>query len=108
AIKNEADIVTIENIDIRSTREGTYIVVNLKGTGESSNSVFSEMSIGGGMGKTLTSDDIAMLRIRRILFGENDIPSSYGDSLVESMISNPTNAKIKVIPSIISSLASQN
>lgn len=80
AIRNEADIVTIDNIDIRSTREGTHIVVNLKGTGDSSNSVFSEMSIGRGMGKTLTSDDIAMLRIRRILFGENDLPSGYGDS----------------------------
>lgn len=107
AIKDEADIVSIENIDIRSTREGTYIVVNLKGTGESNNSIFSEMSVGGGMGKTLTPDDIAMLRIRRILFGEKVIPSGYGDSLVESMISHPTNAKIQVIPNIISSLASQ-
>lgn len=107
AIKDEADIVSIENIDIRSTREGTYIVVNLKGTGESNNSIFSEMSVGGGMGKTLTPDDIAMLRIRRILFGEKDIPSGYGDSLVESMISHPTNAKFQVMPNIISSLASQ-
>lgn len=107
AIRDEADIVSIENIDIRSTREGTYIVVNLIGTGESNNSIFSEMSVGGGMGKTLTPDDIAMLRIRRILFGEKVIPSGYGDSLVESMISQPTNAKIKVIPNIITSLASQ-
>lgn len=107
AIKNEADIVSIENIDIRSTREGTHIVINLKGTGESNNSIFSEMSVGGGLGKTLTADDIAMLRIRRILFGEKELPSGYGDSLVESMISRPTNAKIQVIPNIISSLASQ-
>jgi hypothetical protein len=107
AIKDEADIVSIENIDIRSTREGTYIAVDLKSKGESNNSIFSEMSVGGGMGKTLTTDDIAMLRIRRILFGEKFIPSGYGDSLVESMISHPTNAKIQVIPSIISSLASQ-
>jgi hypothetical protein len=107
AIKDEADIVSIENIDIRSTREGTYIVVNLKGTGESNNSIFSEMSVRGGMGKTLTADDIAMLRIRRILFGEKVLPSGYGDSLVESMISRPTNAKIQVIPNIIASLASQ-
>jgi hypothetical protein len=107
AITDEADIVSIENIDIRSTREGTYIVVNLKGTGESNNSIFSEMSVGGGMGKTLTADDIAILRIRRILFGEKVLPSGYGDSLVESMISRPTNAKIQVIPNIIASLASQ-
>lgn len=107
AIKNEADIVSIENIDFRSTREGSCIVISLKGTGESENSIFSEMSIGGGMGKTLTPDDIAMLRIRRILFGENVIPSGYGDSLVESMVSHPTNAKIQVIPNIISSLVSQ-
>lgn len=107
AIKDEADIVSIEDIDIRSTREGTYIVVNLKGTGESNNSIFSEMSVGGALGKTLTADDIAMLRIRRILFGEKVLPSGYGDTLVESMISRPTNAKIQVIPNIISSLASQ-
>lgn len=107
AIKDEADIVSIENIDIKSTREGTYVVVNLKGTGESNNSIFSEMSVGGGIGKTLTADDIAMLRIRRILFGEKELPSGYGDSLVESMISHPTNAKIQVIPNIISSLVSQ-
>ncbi|QQZ08537.1 caspase family protein [Heyndrickxia vini] len=107
AIRDEADIVSVENIDIRSTREGTYIVINLKGKGEGNSSIFSEMSIGGGMGKTLTPDEIAMLRIRRILFGEKVIPSGYGDSLVESMISHPTNAKIQVIPNIISSLASQ-
>ncbi|PLR83477.1 peptidase C14 [Bacillus canaveralius] len=107
AIRDEADIVSIENIDIKSTREGTYIVVNLKGTGERNNLIYSEMSIGGGMGKTLTPDDIAMLRIRRILFGEKVTPFGYGDSLVESMISHPTNAKIQVIPNIISSLASQ-
>ncbi|NMH74957.1 caspase family protein [Bacillus sp. RO2] len=107
AIRDEADIVSIENIDIKSTREGTIIVVNLKGTGESINSIFSEMSVGGGMGKTLTPDEIAMLRIRRILFGEKVIPSGYGDSLVESMISKPINAKIQVIPNIISYLASQ-
>ncbi|KQL57121.1 MULTISPECIES: caspase family protein [Bacillaceae] len=107
AIKDEADIVSIENIDIKSTREGTYIVVNLKGTGESNNSIFSEMSVGGGIGKTLTAEDIAMLRIRRILFGEKELPSGYGDTLVESMISHSTNAKIQVIPNIISSLASQ-
>ncbi|MBT2644757.1 caspase family protein [Bacillus sp. ISL-41] len=107
AIRNEADIVSIENIDIRSTKEGTYIVINLKSTGESNNSIFSEMSIGGGMGKTLNPDDIAKLRIRRILFGEEVLPSGYGDSLVESIISQPTNAKIKVLPNIISNLASK-
>lgn len=65
------------------------------------------MSVGGALGKTLTADDIAMLRIRRILFGEKVVPSGYGDTLVESMISRPTNAKIQVMPNIISSLASQ-
>jgi hypothetical protein len=107
AIKDEADIVSIENIDVRSTRVGTYIVVNLKGTEEFNHSIFSEMSVGGGMSKTLTPDDIAMLHIRRILFGEKVIPYGYRDSLVKSMISHPTNAKIQVIPNIISSLASK-
>ena len=39
--------------------------------------------------KTLAPHDIAMLRVRRILFGEKVIPSDYGDFLVESMISYP-------------------
>lgn len=107
AIRDEADVVHIQNIDIKATREKTYIVINLKSTGENNNSIFSEMSVGGGMGKTLSSDDIALLRIRRILFGEKDIPSGFGDHLLESLISHPTNAKIRVIPDIISVLAKQ-
>lgn len=107
SIRNEADIVTIGNIDIKSSRENTIIVINLKSTGENRNSIFSEMAVGGGMGKTLSADDIAMLRVRRILLGEEAIPSGYGDALVESMISHPTNANIKVVPNLISSLVKQ-
>ncbi|WP_040207175.1 caspase family protein [Neobacillus jeddahensis] len=103
AIRNQADFVILENVDIHSTRNQTVFTLTLKSTGEKSPSSMYEMSIGIGMGKTISADEIASLRARRILLGEK-LSSFYDVSLLESVISNPTNAKVKVIPDMVSTL----
>ncbi|PGR79750.1 caspase family protein [Priestia megaterium] len=107
AIRSQADIVILEDFDIVSSREKSVIKIKLKSSGEKGNPIFSQFSVSGGMGKTLSADEIARLRARRILLGEQTIPSGYGDSLVESMIANPSDSRIKVTPNLIAALAGE-
>lgn len=106
-VKDEADIVSVEDMDIKSTREGTSISINLKSKREGQNSIHSEMSYSTGMGKTLSPDDVAVLRIRYILFGEKDPTLSYGSSAFESMIYNFPNVGFRVTPGLIAHLSKQ-
>ncbi|KAB2422116.1 MULTISPECIES: caspase family protein [Bacillus cereus group] len=101
AIRDEADVVKVENVDIKSSKENTVLTINLKSTGENRNNFYSEMSVGGGLGQSLSADQIAILRIRRILFGDDTTPNGYNATLIESMILNPVNSKINVIPNLL-------
>ncbi|PGX17458.1 peptidase C14 [Priestia megaterium] len=107
AIRSQADIVILEDYDVVSSREKSVIKIKLKSSGENMNSIFSQISVGVGIGKTLSADEIAILRARRILLGEQTSQSGYGDTLVESMIANPSDSLIKVQPNLIATLASE-
>jgi len=107
AIRSQADIVTLEDFDVVSSREKSVIKIKLKSSGENRNSIFSQISVSGGMGNTLSADDLAILRARRILLGEQTNPAGYGDTLVESMIANPSDSRIKVHPNLVATLASE-
>lgn len=99
AIQDEADIVRVESVDVHTLRNDTSISVRLKSTGEPRNSFLADMSIGSMSERdSLTADQIAVLRVRRILFNDRSIPAGYGDHLVESLITHPQNSKVNVVP----------
>ncbi|MGG3842598.1 caspase family protein [Anoxybacillus kestanbolensis] len=100
SVRNFADMVTIENIRVESQKEDTTVTITLVSLGDYSSFTFPEMSI-NLMGKRLSADDIAMLRVRRILFGEELPRYDHSSVLLESMIINPSNAKIQVISNLL-------
>jgi len=106
ALRNEAHVVVIENIDTRSTRNGAIITIKLKKINKNQNSILSNMTINEG-GKSISADGIAEMRARRILFGEKNESSKSHFSILESTITKPTNSCVEVIPDLILKLVNQ-
>lgn len=105
AFRNRAYLVRVRNSNLAVENGIEKIEVELEVVNGTHNSESLEMSVGIGMGKTITANEIAKMRAERILL---NIPSSSntGDitnSLLESMIIRPTNGSIKeIIPNLIS------
>lgn len=100
SVRNFADMVTVKNIRVESQKENTTVTLTLVSLGNAISSTFPEMSI-NLMGKSLSADDIALLRLRRILFGEKSSRHDSSFALLESMIMNPSNARVPVIADLL-------
>ncbi|KZS45559.1 hypothetical protein AWU65_06290 [Paenibacillus glucanolyticus] len=110
AIRNQACLVRIVNLNITSGKSGEVIEVELHKVVGNHESAMMDMAYGGGQGRSLSADEIATIRANRILLGEpkEERYSSVGDMLLESLISNPVNASIKpVIANLIENLQKQ-
>lgn len=111
SFRNQAYLAKVKNINLVVEDGLDKIVVDLE-TLEGKHSSFSmEMSVGIGMGRSISADEIATLRAERILL--NPPTSLYTainkDILLESMINNPTNGSINPIkPNLIKILEAEN
>lgn len=106
AIRNEAHVVKIENIDTKSTKNGTIVTVKLINVKRNQYSMLSNMTINEG-GKSITAVEIAEMRARRILFDDKSVPSKSHFSLLESAISKPAESYVNVVPNLIFKLVNQ-
>ncbi|MBW7453728.1 caspase domain-containing protein [Paenibacillus sepulcri] len=110
AVRNQACLVRVVNLNITSGSSGEKMEVELHKVEGNHESAMMDMAYGGGHSRTFSADEIATIRANRILFGDHreERLSSIGDKLLESLISNPTNASIKpVIENLIANLQNQ-
>lgn len=104
AIHDDAYSVRVNSIDIRSTTEGTVYSLQLNTQPSKNNSFISNMSYNEN-GKIVTTQDIANMRIERILLGtkRNAQSANQQFSLIEHAIMDSQNSPIKVTPNLIKS-----
>ncbi|MGG4449494.1 MULTISPECIES: caspase family protein [Brevibacillus] len=109
AVRNQACLIRIVNMNITSGSSGDTMVVELSKVEGKHESTMMDMAYGGS-GRRLSADEIASIRAKILIFGDEDErrTSSFGDTLLESLINNPTNGSVKVIPNLISSLQDKN
>lgn len=107
AIRNQAEIVNIEKYEVESSPGNSVFTIYLTGKKGTYNSFAQDVSLGGSIGKSLSSSDIAVLTARRILFGETNHPNGHHELLLESMITRPQNALIEVSPDLIRTLIAE-
>jgi hypothetical protein len=111
SFRNQAYLAKVKNINLVVEDGLDKIVVDLE-TLEGKHTSFSmEMSVGTGMGRSISANEIATLRAERILL--NPSTSYYEalskDMLLENMINNPTNGTISaIVPDLIKILENKN
>lgn len=104
-VHEEAYTSRVNNVDVRSTSEGTVYSIQLQPQ-HAKNSFFDSNMSYNENGRMVTAEDIIYMRIERILLGtKHSEPYAHSIfNLVETAIMQPHNSAMKVMPNLIEAL----